>query len=125
LTYTTTGLNTIAAKKIKILKHGEEIGGSRDWLVGEDALERRIIEILSRVYRMTLRELATELDMRIDSLRLALRKLEGEGLVVVEMEKGSGRNRATRRSDRTGRYTFVRYLGYKPERADPDDIMYG
>lgn len=118
-----TGLNTITAKKIKILKRGDEIGSSRDWLEGEDALERKIIEILSRVYRMTLKELATELDMRTDSLKLSLTNLKKGGLVVVEI--GEGQNRASRRADRSGRNTYVRYLGYRKKESDPDDMMYG
>ena len=119
------GLNTITAKKIKILKRGDEIGSSRDWFEGEDALERKIIEILSRVYRMTLRELATDLDMRTDSLKLALTNLKKQGLVVVEPEEGKGPNRSSRKADRSGRNTYVRYLGYRKKESDPDDMMYG
>ena len=77
------------------------------------------------MYRITLRELANELDMRIDSLNLTLTKLKKEGLVVVETAEMKGGNRATRRSDRTGRNTYIRYLGFKKEKSDPNDIMYG
>ncbi len=132
-------MNSISPRKIKILKKSEEVGSSRDWLVGQDDLERRLISILAKVFKISLRDLALELAMRPDSLLLALRKLEQRGLVVVEMAPGSSEvadeisPRPGHRSkrgvkDRSGKSTFVRFLGFQKEpqkKRDDRDIMYG
>lgn len=128
-----TGLSSISAKKIKILKKSDDVGSSRDWLVGQDAIEKKIIGILSRVFKISLKDLALELAMRQDSLRLALRSLEKKGVVVVELDDGSmsrgsshngiktGKSEKRRRS---GRNTFVRFLGYRSSESNSNDIMY-
>lgn len=107
--------------------------------MGQDDLERRLISILAKVFKISLRDLALELAMRPDSLLLALRKLEQRGLVVVEMAPGSSEvadeisPRPGHRSkrgvkDRSGKSTFVRFLGFQKEpqkKRDDRDIMYG
>ena len=132
-------LNSISAKKIKILKKSKEVGSSRDWLIGQDDLERKLLTILSKVFKISLKDLALELAMRSDSLLLALRKLEQRGLVVVEMAPGSSEvadeisptpgHRSKRGiKDRSGRNTFVRFIGFQRETRDARDdrdIMYG
>ncbi len=117
-------LRSISAKKIKILKRGEEIGSSRDWLEGQSALENKIIQILSRVFKISLKELALELDMRPDSLKLALRKLTKQGLVVIEYGDGAEEKMRARNKDRGGRNTFIRFLGYEKKKSDSNTIMY-
>jgi hypothetical protein len=142
-------LDTISGQQIRILKNKDEIGASRDWLVGENDLENRILRILVSVFKISLKDLAKEVAMRPDSLRLVLRKLENRGLILVEEPPGNSEvfegevvvpaqrkrkapgkagTRATEMHDRTGRHTYIRYLGFEKEdhrKRDDHDIMYG
>ena len=78
---------------------------------GKDVREKRIIEVLSGVYGLTLSGLSRELRLRESTLRLLLKRMEKKGIVVLEWD-AEGRE-------------FVRLTGYKKEKGESSDPMFG
>jgi len=103
-------------------------------LIGQEAEVMNIIKILATVFKMSLKDLARELNMREDSLKIVLKRMEKQGLVILESGGVSshkpgvgGKPIAGREKSKAGRGIYVRYLGYKKEEgySEIDNIMYG
>ncbi len=74
----------IPRKGIRILKHGEDIGSSRDWLIGEGSVEKKIIQVLSTVFKITITDLAHKIKMRKNALKRILMTMEKKGWIILE-----------------------------------------
>jgi len=78
---------------------------------GKDVREKRIVEALSIVYGLTLSQLSRKLRLRESTLRLLLKRMEMKGIVVLERD-ANGRE-------------FVRLTGYRKEKGESCDPMFG
>ena len=98
-------------KKMKIPEKNSGSGSGKKPKLSNDPRERRIIQILSGVFKMSLHELSSSVNIRKDTLKLVLKRMEKQGLVVMEKED---------------KIIYVRFTGFvKEKETGHDDIMYG